>query len=458
MIFSSDQNHISYYFYLFLFFPIFAFIILNCSNNPIWTCETGSLLLLEKKLISSYAVLRIEIFNRPPNTRKSTQIGVVEIPVKNLLNGSLCNEKRLEFELEDASFEHVTSETTDATEENVKMSSNSVNSLVANGIAWSKYIYDFSNSLLEIDMEIHSSYSEDSEEEVDDETIFVGDVSDDYFYGNIGTLALRFRDATKEDIQFLAKFNTHKPDAIHMELKTTLLGISASDGLTLAKLVTEQKTSFKALLGSLLFRNLLSLRFPRKKVNDEAMLYRSVKPNPDPARVEETKFMTKDEMSECCNSPSTNWIQAGSGSLGIVMLEILTCQGLVKKDIGRVFGNQNNSFVCAVYDDCLVETDVIPDCLNPMWMPWTQRAFVFNRMHALGSIYLAVFDHDSGPFKDRGCGRTTVDLREFEPNTVYNLTYDLFSSPVLSNRKVRHSNNSSFVNVEKNISFSHKLL
>jgi hypothetical protein len=84
----------------------------------------------------------------------------------------------------------------------------------------------------------------------------------------------------------------------------------------------------------------------------------------------------------------------------------------------------------------LVETDIISDCLNPMWMPWTQRAFIFNRMYSLSSIYIGLCNHTLGPMHHKGCGRIAIDLRAFEPNTVYTLKYELFSSPILTTRKV----------------------
>jgi hypothetical protein len=84
----------------------------------------------------------------------------------------------------------------------------------------------------------------------------------------------------------------------------------------------------------------------------------------------------------------------------------------------------------------LVQTEVVSDCLNPMWMPWTDRAFVFNRMHSLSSIYIGVFNHRLGPMYHTGCGRVAIDLRKFEPNTSYTLKYELFASPTITNRKV----------------------
>lgn len=71
-------------------------------------------------------------------------------------------------------------------------------------------------------------------------------------------------------------------------------------------------------------------------------------------------------------------------------------------------------------------------------MPWTQRAFLFNRMSSISSIYyVGVFKHDTRPFKHHGCGRFAIDIREFEPITIYTLKYNLFSSPLLANRKCK---------------------
>ena len=119
-------------------------------------------------------------------------------------------------------------------------------------------------------------------------------------------------------------------------------------------------------------------------------------------------------MLEKCHERSHSWMEAGSGSIGQVRVEILSCEGLPNKDFGRMFGNKSDPFACIVYEDCLVQTDIISDCLNPMWMPWSQRAFVFNRMHELSSIHIGVFNHKFGPIRHNGCGRVTIDLKEFK--------------------------------------------
>jgi hypothetical protein len=200
---------------------------------------------------------------------------------------------------------------------------------------------------------------------------------------------------------------------------------------------SEKATSFVETVNCETMNELVEFRLHGRIVDADGVRRLRVKPFPDPRKVGITaKFLSKTEMLQRCFEPSQSWVEAGSGNLGHVKVEILSCEGLPNKDMGQIFGNKTDPFCCLVYEDCLVQTDVIPDCLNPMWMPWTQRAFIFNRMYPLSSIYIGVFNHNIGPQHHTGCGRITVDLRRFEPNTVYTLKYQLFSSPVVTSRKV----------------------
>jgi hypothetical protein len=89
-----------------------------------------------------------------------------------------------------------------------------------------------------------------------------------------------------------------------------------------------------------------------------------------------------------------------------------------------------------VFEDCIVNSDVIHDCLSPRWPPWSQRAFVFNVMHPSSQIYIGVFDYDEfvpgvsvGPSgKHDKIGRVVVNPTNFRPNTVYTLRYHIFTS------------------------------
>lgn len=113
-----------------------------------------------------------------------------------------------------------------------------------------------------------------------------------------------------------------------------------------------------------------------------------VRPGPDPKRKDETTWLTKEKIEEESNKPSYDWIDIGSGRLGKIFVEIISCNNLPNLDVGGVLGNKTDSFVSLVYEDCFVRTDVIDDCLSPRWMPWSQRAFIFNCMHTSSQLFL----------------------------------------------------------------------
>lgn len=94
-------------------------------------------------------------------------------------------------------------------------------------------------------------------------------------------------------------------------------------------------------------------------------------------------------------------------------------------DTGGVLGNKTDSFVSLVYEDCFAQTDVVSDCLSPRWMPWTQRAFVFNMMHTSSQLFLGVFDSDSMSNHDM-IGRISIDLSNTRSNIVYVLQFNLY--------------------------------
>ncbi len=121
--------------------------------------------------------------------------------------------------------------------------------------------------------------------------------------------------------------------------------------------------------------------------------------------------------------PSYNWIEAGSGRLGKIYLEILKCTDLPNMDIG----SKTDAFCSIIYEDCIVNTDVINDELSPRWPPWSQRAFCFRMAHGSSQILIGVFDHEI----DKGAtpiGRVSVDATNLHPNTEYVLVFDLYKS------------------------------
>mmetsp|Transcript_6803 Transcript_6803/g.9990 ORF Transcript_6803/g.9990 Transcript_6803/m.9990 type:complete len:1147 (-) Transcript_6803:2430-5870(-) len=166
----------------------------------------------------------------------------------------------------------------------------------------------------------------------------------------------------------------------------------------------------------------------RYLISDDTEKKHHVRPYPDPSRKKETTMLTKSQLREECYKPSTKWVHAGSGSLGTVFIEFLKCRDLPNTDTGGAVGNLTDAFISAIYGDVLVQTDVIDDCLSPMWMPWSTRAFKFQMSHPSMPIMIAVTDYDVGPLEHETIGRVAIQLNKFTPGILYTLAYDLHES------------------------------
>jgi C2 domain len=130
------------------------------------------------------------------------------------------------------------------------------------------------------------------------------------------------------------------------------------------------------------------------------------------------------------SKPSKYWIETGSGALGKVFVEVLKCDNLPNLDVAVAGRNKTDAFACIVFEDSLVNTDVIRDSLSPRWMPWCQRAFVFNIMHPSSQLLVGLVDLDSG-VTNLGhdfIGRAVVNLSNLRPQTLYTLTFVLYES------------------------------
>ena len=114
-----------------------------------------------------------------------------------------------------------------------------------------------------------------------------------------------------------------------------------------------------------------------------------VLPAPDPEDVENTKYMTKDEIREVATKPSKVWVDAGSGTLGYIFVEVIGCDELKNKD--KKIGKKSDPFVCMTFEDTAVVTDVIDQTLCPRWMPWSRRAFAFRCSHPHSILSLGMF-------------------------------------------------------------------
>lgn len=173
------------------------------------------------------------------------------------------------------------------------------------------------------------------------------------------------------------------------------------------------------------------------------MQYR-VRPCPDPDRsIAETEWLTKEQIQAEAMKPSRHWVQAGAGSLGKLYLELISCDGLPNMDRGNLSlnvhkGEKTDAFACIVYEDVIVNTDVISNTLSPRWMPWCHRAFAFNIMHPSSDVFVGIFDHDpeQNPLhmvSQMGLsslhdpiGRIVINLSHFKPDTVYLLQVRAF--------------------------------
>lgn len=212
-------------------------------------------------------------------------------------------------------------------------------------------------------------------------------------------LALRYRQATKEDISFMSRFD-------HDQSLNTKNGVYAADSLVPPKYQTSLKMINK------------------RRQNGKNFVQHRVKPGPDPERQSETYWMTGIEMQIESEKPSKNWIEAGSGNLGKIFLEVLGCKNLPNLDFSPTGQDKTDAYVCVAHEDSIVNTSVISDSLNPLWMPWTQRAFIFNMIYPSSQIAVGVFDHDL-ICKHDPVGRVVINITNFCPNTSYIIKYDL---------------------------------
>jgi hypothetical protein len=147
--------------------------------------------------------------------------------------------------------------------------------------------------------------------------------------------------------------------------------------------------------------------------------------------------LTHEQIEDETTKPSNHWTHAGIGDLGRIYLEILSCDDLPNLDTGGFLGNKTDAFVSIVYEDVLIRTDTIDDCLSPRWLPWTKRAFILNINHSSSQINLGVFDFDSG-FDDHDLiGRVSIDITNLRKDTEYILSYNIYPSARITGRKIK---------------------
>eukprot|EP00536_Pseudo-nitzschia_multiseries_P001620 jgi/Psemu1/294478/fgenesh1_pm.21_\ len=264
---------------------------------------------------------------------------------------------------------------------------------------------------------------------------------------NLGKLALRCRVATPSDIEILNNLGKNSVPASHTEVvgdmlldatirskERTLNVFQNRPARPLVTLVTEKDeseiagTSFIQSVG-----NMFAAQSSTCQDTGQTML--RVKPYPDPDRPQETEFLRPYDLNVETRLPSSKWTESGSGSIGKLFVEILSCDDLPNMDSGgEIIGNFTDSFCALVYEDTCAMTDVIDDELSPRWMPWTNRAFCFNIIHPASILYLGVFDFDVLGTHDP-IGRVAVNVCNLQRDTIHTLTYTLYPTSNVTERK-----------------------
>lgn len=145
--------------------------------------------------------------------------------------------------------------------------------------------------------------------------------------------------------------------------------------------------------------------------------------------------MTRTQIQQEAMNPSTHWVEASSGTIGRVYIEVIGCDGLPNMDLWN-FSPQiaPDTFACLVCEDSIVNTDVITNSRSPRWVPWSRRAFVFNLSHPSSNIFLGLFDWDNenSPLQAAisvassdvhdPIARILINVADAIPDTEYNLT------------------------------------
>jgi hypothetical protein len=190
------------------------------------------------------------------------------------------------------------------------------------------------------------------------------------------TLAIRFRIAQPSDQQILQLLESSiEQKQLKKEFLRHILhdqeqqSSKENNHLPLANLVTE--TSETEIVQSGLF-NMVNNIFTASTVYDTNSYQelRRVKPHPDPKRPNETDFLSGAEIRKLTYEKSQSWVQAGSGQLGKLFVEVLACHDLPNLDLGEAVGDYTDSFVCLVYEDTVAMSDVIDNELSPHWVSW----------------------------------------------------------------------------------------
>jgi len=111
-----------------------------------------------------------------------------------------------------------------------------------------------------------------------------------------------------------------------------------------------------------------------------------------------------------------------SPMIGQIDVEILECVGLPNLDTFK----KNDSFAQCVLGASHFRTDVINECLNPIWPSCSRRAARFPIRHCYASLFVGIFDDDGvkNP-RDDFAGRVAVRISALRPGKKYDVLLPL---------------------------------
>lgn len=135
-------------------------------------------------------------------------------------------------------------------------------------------------------------------------------------------------------------------------------------------------------------------------------------------------WMTKSELAVELPRRSKNFVdlrQSQVDEIGSLRVEVLQCMGLPKMD---KYSN-TDAFCYIVCGSEVFVTDVIPDNLNPAWLPLSRRACILPLKNAYSQVYVGVFDYDGEMESDDFIGRVVIDTPQLQSGFSYDITLPL---------------------------------
>jgi len=152
------------------------------------------------------------------------------------------------------------------------------------------------------------------------------------------TLYLRMRRASENDIRFMEHY-----EAIR---KKTKQGVHNEETYLPPRNIVEPHLKKNKTV-----KHVHEDETKKGKTTTRERLHR-VKPCPDPKRVEETEWMNDEQVEAETWKQSTQWIEAGSGDLGKLYVEILGCSHLPNLDLATLSLTDKTDAFCCLVGSC----------------------------------------------------------------------------------------------------------